>query len=120
MKDRFGSGAVLPGVINGTARRRAILPVGPVPTQHLCALGQVEREIIVERTRAGLIAAAACGRRGGRPASLDDAKIRAARAMLAWTTCRRARWRIRSDMRAASTLYRHLPGDRSGVEQVGA
>jgi DNA invertase Pin-like site-specific DNA recombinase len=36
----------------------------------LAALGQMEREIIIERTRAGLKAAAARGRRGGRPAAL--------------------------------------------------
>src|SRR3954468_4263017 len=48
----------------------------------LGALGQMEREIIVERTRAGLRAAAARGHRGGRPPALDEAKVRAARAML--------------------------------------
>src|SRR3954471_12957339 len=52
----------------------------------LGALGQMEREIIVERTKAGLRAAAARGRRGGRPRSMDEAKIRAARAMLAGGT----------------------------------
>ena len=49
----------------------------------LGALGQMEREIIIERTRAGLTAAAARGRRGGRPAALDASKIKAAKAMLA-------------------------------------
>jgi DNA invertase Pin-like site-specific DNA recombinase len=49
----------------------------------LGALSQMEREIIIERTRAGLVAAASRGRRGGRPAALDACKIRAARAMLA-------------------------------------
>jgi DNA invertase Pin-like site-specific DNA recombinase len=48
----------------------------------LGALGQMEREIIVERTRAGLVAAAARGRRGGRPPALDESKVRAAKAML--------------------------------------
>ena len=38
----------------------------------LGALGQMEREIIVESTRAGLLAAAARGRRGGRPRSMDE------------------------------------------------
>src|SRR3954469_15770043 len=49
----------------------------------LGALGQMEREIIVERTRAGLAAAVARGRRGGRPPVIDDAKVRAAKAMIA-------------------------------------
>jgi DNA invertase Pin-like site-specific DNA recombinase len=47
----------------------------------LGALSSMERETIVERTHAGL-AATARGRRGGRPASLDASKIRAAKAML--------------------------------------
>src|SRR5262249_9236917 len=49
----------------------------------LGALGQMEREIIVERTRAGLAAAVARGRRGGRPPVLNETKLRAAKAMLA-------------------------------------
>jgi DNA invertase Pin-like site-specific DNA recombinase len=43
------------------------------------ALSSMERGIIVERTRAGLVAAAARGRRGGRPAALDASKTRAAK-----------------------------------------
>jgi DNA invertase Pin-like site-specific DNA recombinase len=83
----------------------------------LGALGQMEREIIVERTRAGLQAAAARGRRGGRPAALDDAKIRAARAMMASGSMSAAEVAQQLGC-AASTLYRHLPGGRSGIEQV--
>jgi DNA invertase Pin-like site-specific DNA recombinase len=49
----------------------------------LGALAQMELEIIRERTRAGLAAAAARGRRGGRPPVLDATKVRAAKAMLA-------------------------------------
>jgi DNA invertase Pin-like site-specific DNA recombinase len=49
----------------------------------LGALGRMEREIIIERTKAGLLAAAARGRRGGRPRSMNEAKIRAAKDMLA-------------------------------------
>ena len=59
-------------------------PSGRFMFNILGALSSMEREIIVERTRAGLIAAAARGRRmGGRPAALDASKIRAAKAMLA-------------------------------------
>jgi DNA invertase Pin-like site-specific DNA recombinase len=79
----------------------------------------MEREIIAERTRAGLIAAAARGRRGGRPAALDDAKIRAARAMLA--SGNMSATEVAQQLGCApSTLYRHLPGGRSGIEQVAA
>jgi DNA invertase Pin-like site-specific DNA recombinase len=83
----------------------------------LGALGQMEREIIVERTRAGLQAAAKRGRRGGRPAALDEAKIRAAKAMLASGNMSAAEVAQQLGC-AASTLYRHLPGGRSGIEQA--
>ncbi|WP_035186047.1 recombinase family protein, partial [Acidiphilium sp. JA12-A1] len=46
----------------------------------LGALAQMEREILIERTQAGLAAAAARGRKGGRPRALDDGKVRAAQA----------------------------------------
>src|SRR5712691_2985925 len=46
------------------------------------ALAQFERRLIQERTRAGLAAARARGRLGGRPAiDLDEAKVRAARRL---------------------------------------
>ena len=80
----------------------------------LGALGQVEREILVERTRAGLAAAASRGRRGGRPPVLDESKLRAAKAMLAsgsMTACE-----VASQLGCAtSTLYRHLPGGLAAV-----
>ncbi len=85
----------------------------------LGALGQMEREIIVERTRAGLQAAAKRGRRGGRPAALDDAKIRAARAMMASGSMSAAEVAQQLGC-AASTLYRHLPGGRSGIDAAAA
>jgi DNA invertase Pin-like site-specific DNA recombinase len=47
------------------------------------ALAQFERDIIRERTVAGLEAAAARGRKGGRPKAMDGAKIEAARRLLA-------------------------------------
>lgn len=85
----------------------------------LGALEQMEREIIVERTRAGLIAAAARGRRGGRPAALNAAKIRAARAVL--TSANMSASEVAQQLGCApSTLYRHLSGGRSGIEQVAA
>src|SRR5271166_2738919 len=83
----------------------------------LGALGQMEREIIVERTRAGLIAAAARGRRGGRPVALDGAKIRAAKAMLA--SGEMSAVEVAQQLGCApSTLYRHLPGGRSALAQI--
>ncbi len=46
------------------------------------ALAEFEREVIRERTQAGLAAARARGRRGGRPRVMDEGKVRAAKAML--------------------------------------
>ena len=49
---------------------------------HLFAcLAEFEREVIRERTRAGLAAARSRGRRGGRPALMDEKKIALARRM---------------------------------------
>ena len=74
----------------------------------------MEREIIIERTRAGLVAAAARGRRGGRPAALDESKIRAARAMLA--SGEMSATEVAKQVGCApSTLYRHLPGGRAAL-----
>jgi DNA invertase Pin-like site-specific DNA recombinase len=89
-------------------------PSGRFMFNILGALSSMEREIIVERTRAGLIAAAARGRRGGRPAALDESKIRAAKAMLASGSM--SAIEVAQQLGCApSTLYRHLPGGRAGV-----
>ena len=45
------------------------------------ALAEVERDIIIERTQAGLAAARARGRRGGRPKVMDSNKAAIARQM---------------------------------------
>lgn len=92
-------------------------PAGRFLFSILGALGQMEREIIVERTRAGLRAAAARGRRGGRPPALDDQKVRAAKAMLASGTMS-ANEVARQLGVSASTLYRHLPGGRSSIGEA--
>jgi hypothetical protein len=47
------------------------------------SLAELERSVLRERTRAGLMAARQRGRRGGRPASLTAAKREAARNLLA-------------------------------------
>lgn len=46
------------------------------------ALAEFERELIRERTRAGLAAARARGRKGGRPAKLNAEKVRVATRLL--------------------------------------
>lgn len=47
------------------------------------ALGQFERDLIRDRTKAGLAAAAARGRKGGRKPVVTDDKLRRAREHLA-------------------------------------
>ncbi len=47
------------------------------------ALGQFERDLIRERTRAGLVAAAARGRKGGRKPVVTPDKLRRAHALIA-------------------------------------
>lgn len=60
------------------------------------ALGQFERDLIRERTRAGLVAAAARGRTGGRKPVIDADKLARARSMLAkGLTVREAASRLR-------------------------
>ena len=46
------------------------------------ALAEFERELIVERTKAGLASARARGRRGGRPYKMTPAKLRLAQAAM--------------------------------------
>ncbi len=89
-------------------------PAGRFLFSLLGALAAMEREVLVERTRAGLAAAAARGRRGGRPPALDESRVRAAKAMLASGTMTAAEV-ARQVGCAPSTLYRHLPGGRSAL-----
>jgi DNA invertase Pin-like site-specific DNA recombinase len=78
------------------------------------ALSQFEVEQLRERTRIALAASRARGRVGGRPPALDEAQLRAARAMLASGTMSAAEVAKQLGC-AASTLYRHLPGGRGAV-----
>lgn len=76
------------------------------------ALAEFERGIIRERTRAGLDAAAARGRKGGRPPKLSAEDLKAAKALLADPTITVDDVARRLDVSPA-TLYRHLPAARS-------
>lgn len=49
----------------------------------MASLAEMERELIVERTRAGLAVARQLGRKGGRPKKMTDSKIASARKLLA-------------------------------------
>ena len=78
------------------------------------ALAQFERSIIRERTNAGLKAALARGRKGGRRPTVKADDIRAALALLAdpEISVRAAASKLGLSV---STLYRHAPGLRSRV-----
>jgi DNA invertase Pin-like site-specific DNA recombinase len=78
------------------------------------ALAEFERSIIRERTRAGLESAKARGRVGGRPRSLSDKDITAAKAMLSNPTISMEEVAQHLGV-SPSTLYRHIPGGRSSL-----
>lgn len=61
-------------------------PSGKLIFHLFCSLAEFERRLIQERTQAGLKAARARGRLGGRPLKLSAADLQKARAMLADTS----------------------------------
>jgi DNA invertase Pin-like site-specific DNA recombinase len=79
------------------------------------ALAEFERSVIRERARAGLDAAKARGRTGGRPPVLNEKDLNVAKALLADPdiTVEDVAKRLKV---ATSTLYRHLPGGRGALE----
>jgi DNA invertase Pin-like site-specific DNA recombinase len=80
------------------------------------AFAEFEREIISQRTRAGLKAALARGRKGGRPKSLDADDIAKARAMLRDPTISVA---AIAKLLGVSrvTIYSYLPEARTRAQQ---
>jgi DNA invertase Pin-like site-specific DNA recombinase len=79
------------------------------------AIAEFERSLIIERTTAGLIAARARGRKGGRPRSLSKKDFAAAKALLADPLITVAEVAERLGTSPA-TLYRYLPrGGRSAL-----
>lgn len=73
----------------------------------MASLAQMERELLVERTRAGLAAARKLGRVGGRKRRMTDSKIKAARRLLVAGTLPRD---VAENLGVSvSTLYRWLP-----------
>jgi len=78
------------------------------------AMAEFERSLIRERTRAGLAAARARGRVGGRPAALSERDLVVARALLADPDITVTEVARRLCV-APSTLYRTLPGGRSAL-----
>jgi DNA invertase Pin-like site-specific DNA recombinase len=57
-------------------------PGGKLVFHVFAALAEFERDLIKERTKAGLVAAKARGRIGGRPKAMDQTTVKLAKAML--------------------------------------
>ncbi len=81
------------------------------------ALAEFERSIIRERTIAGLDAARARGRKGGRPPALSANDLAAAKAMLRDPDITVSKIARRLGV-VPSTLYRHLPKARSAAVEA--
>jgi len=84
-------------------------PAGRFFFHVMASLAEMERDLIMERTRAGLAIAKQQGRTGGRPRMMTRSKIESARKLLAAATPPK-------DVAAhlgvsVPTLYRHLPAN---------
>ena len=82
-------------------------PAGKLIFGIFAALAEFERELITERTRAGLAAARARGHAGGRPYSMTPAKIRLAMAAMGKPETNVAALCTELGV-SRQTLYRHV------------
>jgi DNA invertase Pin-like site-specific DNA recombinase len=78
-------------------------------------LAEFERDLIIERTRAGLAAARARGRKGGRPRKMDKAALTMAMAAMANPKSVASKVAKRLGI-TTTTLYMYLNGDGSPKE----
>ena len=73
----------------------------------MASLAEMERELIIERTRAGLEVARALGRKGGRKRTMTDSKIDSAKKLLSSSVPPRD---VAKDLGVSlATLYRWIP-----------
>jgi len=79
------------------------------------ALSQLERDRLIERTKAGLKSAKARGRTGGRRPKLTSDQIEMAKGLLA--SGRAPRDVAKAFGIGRSTLYRYVPGDTSTIDE---
>lgn len=94
-------------------------PAGRFFFHVMASLAQMERELTIERTRAGLAIAKKAGRTGGRPRQLTASKVESARQLLAGG---RAPRDVAKDLGVSvATLYRWLPaaGNMSNINENG-
>jgi DNA invertase Pin-like site-specific DNA recombinase len=76
------------------------------------AMAEYERALISERTRAGLAAARARGRQGGRPRKMDGKTVQIAMSLMADQSMSATEVARRLGI-SATTLYAHVNGDGS-------
>ena len=82
-------------------------PAGRFFFHVMASLAQMERELIIERTRAGLEAAKKQGRVGGRKRSMTNSKIASAKRLLKSGALPRD---VAADLNiSVATLYRYIP-----------
>lgn len=81
------------------------------------ALSEFERELIIERTKAGLAAARARGRLGGRPRKMDRHTLKMAMAALSDPTTVAKDLAKKLNMSTA-TLYEYVNGDGSPKQKA--
>ncbi len=81
------------------------------------ALAEFEKELIVERTKAGLAAARARGRLGGRPRKMDKETIKMAMSALSDHTTNATNLAKKLGISTA-TLYDYINGDGSPKEKA--
>lgn len=89
-------------------------PGGRLIFHVFAAMAEFERELTLERTSAGLAAAKALGRRGGRKPAMGAAEVKRAKAMLSDPTITVEEVARQIGVQP-STLYRHIPGGRSSL-----
>lgn len=81
------------------------------------AVAELERDLVLERTVAGLEAARARGRRGGRPRALDESRAKLARRLKA--EGEHSVEEICSMLGVGrSTLYRYLAEDDADIKKM--
>ncbi len=98
--DKIGFRSLTDSIDTGTPSGRFFFHV-------MASLAEMERELTIERTKAGLAAARKQGRTGGRPRHMTDTKIEAARKLLLAGTAPRD---VADNLGISiPTLYRWIP-----------
>ncbi|MEQ1968294.1 recombinase family protein [Xenorhabdus nematophila] len=91
-------------------------PMGRFFFYVMSALAEMERELIIERTNAGLAAARAQGRIGGRPVALPEDKYQQAIQLLSQGKTRRE---IANAFNISlSSIYKYLPVGRAANDDI--